>query len=286
TVGMDQRYMTKTDSVAVFNDELRDLLKAGGMSEAGRGFLTKKGPDLERLFSNCLGAPQLNYTADSPGDNVQYLVCHDGLTLHDSIAHNAGLDETKPADKQELIARIKLGNVFALTSQGIAFLHAGQERGRTKPNVHGVPNECVGKFVRNSYDSSDSVNRFVWTLDSDYRNLLEYTCGLIALRKKFEVFRIGDAGKIAQAATLLPSDNRERLTFGYTLDWVDGKWFVLFNAADSAQGFELKEAVKNLVVFADGASVSVEGIKQVRGISFEKNRVVLNPYTAAIFRSE
>ncbi|MCK9171227.1 MAG: alpha-amylase family glycosyl hydrolase, partial [Treponema sp.] len=29
TVGMDQNYMTKTDSVAVFNDEFRDLIKAG-----------------------------------------------------------------------------------------------------------------------------------------------------------------------------------------------------------------------------------------------------------------
>ena len=303
TAGMDQQYMTKTDCVAVFNDELRDLAKAGGMNEEGKGFLTKGKPDLRQLFFNCIGAPQQNYTAGSAGNNVQYLVCHDGLTLHDCIAHNAGLDEQTSAGKKELIARIKLGNALALTSQGIAFLHAGQERGRTKPNVCGALEECVGAFVRNSYDSSDSINRFIWTLDKDYAGLLEYTRGLIALRKRFEVFRIGDSGKIAQAAAFLQPENaaavnaagteyrikREEcggLAFGYTLNWTDGKWFLLFNAAETEQSFATGCELKNPVFFADGAAALPDGIKRTTGIVCDKNRIVLDPYTAAIFRSE
>ena len=286
TVGMDQQYMTKTDSVAVFNDELRDLVKAGGMNEAGRGFLTKKGPDLQRLFSNCIGSPKLNYTADSPGDNVQYLVCHDGLTLHDCIAHNAGLNETKSSDRKEIIARLKLGNALALTTQGIAFLHAGQERGRTKPNIHGASQECVGSFVRNSYDSSDSINRFIWNLAPDYAGLLNYTRGLIAVRKKFEVFRIGNAEKIAKAAAFLPLESPDRLMFGYTLDWTDGTWFLLFNAAETERSVELSREVKNPVFFADGAAASPDGIQQVTGVKLDKNRIILGACTAAVFRSE
>ncbi|MEL3905453.1 MAG: alpha-amylase family glycosyl hydrolase [Treponema sp.] len=286
TVGMDQRCMTETDSVAVFNDEFRDLLKAGGVNEEGCGFLTKKGIEVQQLFSNCIGFPRQNYTADSPGDSVQYLVCHDGLTLHDSIAHNTGLDETKPADKKELIARIKIGNVFALTSQGIAFLHAGQERGRTKPNFCGAVDECTGAFVRNSYDSSDSINRFVWTLDEDYRGLFEYTRGLIHLRKTFDVFRIGNAERILRTATFIPAYTGESLAFGYTLEWTDGRWFLLFNAAETEAVFILDYALTQPAVFVDGESVNPCGIGTVSGIAFEKNRVVLNPCTAAVFRSE
>lgn len=285
TIGMDQRFMTETDSVAVFNDEFRDLLKAGGMNEGGKGFLTKKGPDLERLFANCLGMPQLNYRADSPGDSVQYLVCHDGLTLHDTIAHNARLDESKPEEKRELIARIKLGNVFALTSQGIAFLHAGQERGRTKPNFHNVPNECVGKFVRNSYDASDSVNRFIWSIDADYQHLLEYTEGLISLRKKYEVFRIGNAEKITQAAKQIATDDKDRLAFGYSLNWTDGTWFILYNASNETQGFDVKDVINKPVVFADAAGVYLDGKDMSGSFEFGENRVLLNPCTAVIFRS-
>jgi hypothetical protein len=319
TVGMDQRFMTQTDSVAVFNDEFRDLVKAGGMNEEGKGFLTGGNVDLKQLFYNCIGLPQCNYTADSPGDNVQYLVCHDGLTLHDCIAHNAGLDEDIPAQRQELIARIKVGNALALTCQGIAFLHAGQERGRTKPNVHGTEEECVGAFVRNSYDASDSVNRIVWTLDEDYAGLLAYTRGLIALRKRFDVFRIGDAGRIAQAAAFLPAegaeaddakcvaaeacsdkrcavksaggaapkaDNQCGQAFGYTLDWTDGRWFLLFNAAGTEHCFTLASALQKPVVFVDGTAASPDGITRPSGIRFEQNRIILDPYTAAIVRSE
>lgn len=324
TIGMDQRYMTQTDEVAVFNDELRDLLKAGGMNEAGKGFLTKGKTDLHQLFYNCIGCPQQNYTADSPGDNVQYLVCHDGLTLHDCIAHNAGLDEQNPAQKKELIARIKLGNALLLTSQGIAFLHAGQERGRTKPNIHNAAEECTGAFVRNSYDSSDSINRIVWTLDEAYTELLAYTRGFIALRKQHNLFRIGDAQRIAQAAAFLPldavpsvysdivgaagnrteeytqadagttdcpqaagdTDGNTALAFGYTIDWEDGTWYLLFNASSTTHYFSPKNAVHNPAVFVDGATASPSGIKNAVGIQFEKNRIIVDPYTAVVFRSE
>ena len=297
TVGMDQWYMTETDSVAVFNDEFRDLVKAGGMNEEGKGFVTNGDIDLTQLFYNCIGMPQRNYTADSPGDNVQYLVCHDGLTLHDCIAYNVGLDERIPAHKKELIARIKVGNALALTCQGITFLHAGQERGRSKPNVHGATEECTGAFVRNSYDASDSVNRIVWSLDTDYEGLLEYTRGLIALRKRFESFRIGNAQKIEEAASLLLPETqglnagsaakpRYGRAFGYTLEWTDGRWFLLFNAAGTEQRFTPDGVLKNPVVFVDGTAASPDGIAHPSGIRFEQNRIIVDPYTAVIFRSE
>ncbi|MBO5235861.1 MAG: alpha-amylase [Spirochaetaceae bacterium] len=286
TVGMDQNYMLQTDSVAVFNDEFRDLLKAGGFNEAGQGFITKKEINTDRLFSNLIGQPVVNYRADAPGDNLQYIAAHDGLTLHDCVFHNARLDESDPAQKAEGIRRIKMGNFFIMTSQGIAFMHGGQERGRTKPNVTGATNESVGKFVRNSYDSSDSINQFVWTLDEDYKGLFEYTKSMIALRRAHEVFRIGNHDKVSAAAKQIAPTEKSGLVIGYSLKWDDGTWYILANAKKDAASFDLGKDAASALVFADenGGIVDGKAVADASGLSVNGSVVTLDPLTAVVIR--
>ena len=280
TFGMDQNYMLKTNSVSVFNDEFRDVFKAGGFNETGRGFITKKGASSEKILRNVLGNPVVNYHADQPGDNLNYLVCHDGLTLHDAIVNNLRLDEHK--DRKEIVQRIKMGNFFVLTSQGLAFLHGGQERGRTKPNISGAKNECVGNFVRNSYDSSDNINQFVWTLEPEYENLLEYTKGLIQLRSSFNVFRIGNARKIQKSAKDLGLE--DNLTFGYTIK--DGKstWAVLVNAKSENIKINVGVSSRSSVIYCDSDIVDVNGIKEPSGVYVNGSEVELAPLTATVIR--
>ncbi len=280
TVGLDQNYMLKTNSIAVFNDEFRDAIKAGGFNETGRGFITMKAVDAEKLFNNVMGRPVSNYHADQPGDNVQYTVCHDGLTLHDAITHNLKLDEKQ--DIKRIIQRIKLGNFFGLTSQGIAFLHAGQERGRTKPNLKNAANESVGTFVRNSYDSSDNINQFVWTLTPDYQNLLDYTKGLIAIRNAYEVFRVGDAKKIAKNFKRIPI--AEPFAFGYTAKMKDGRWIVLVNADEKPVDINTGVSLKDGVVYADSETADNAGIHEPAGVKINNKTVTLDPLTATIIR--
>jgi len=284
TVGMDQNYMTKTDSVAVFNDEFRDLIKAGGYNETGHGFITDKGMAGDRLFRSCVGNPAVNYRADEPGDNMQYLVCHDGLTLRDAIANNLNLDERDPAEKAELCRRIKLGNFLVLTSQGIAFLHGGQERGRTKPNAVRAKNESVGNFVRNSYDSADSVNQFVWNLDSDYEKVLAYTKGLVALRRAFGVFRIGDAKKIAENARQLSTGGSDGLVLAYSIQDGGSVWFILVNAGKSPANIDTGTDLSDSVVFADGEQAGAAGIAAPSGVERNGTSATLEPLTAAVLR--
>jgi hypothetical protein len=45
-------------SVAVFNDEIRNLLKAGGFNEEGKGLLTNKATSKEQIFQNLWEAPK------------------------------------------------------------------------------------------------------------------------------------------------------------------------------------------------------------------------------------
>lgn len=288
TFGLDQNYMLKTNSVSVFNDEFRDLVKAGGFNETGRGLITKKSASSERIFRNFTGNPVVNYHVDQPGDNLNYIVCHDGLTLHDAIVNNLRLDESK--DKKEIIRRIKLGNFCVLTSQGLAFLHAGQERGRTKPNVNGAKNESIGKFVRNSYDSSDNINQIVWTLDKDYENLLDYTKGLVQLRKTFDVFRMSDAKKIAKNFKNLELDDSEELAdlnglvFGYTIKDKKDTWVILINANLKSAEINTGVILDNGVILSDSECVDVNGIKEPKGVRIEGSKVILDALTATVIR--
>lgn len=282
TVGMDQNYMIKTNNVAVFNDEFRDLIKAGGFNETGRGLITKKETDSDRFFSNMTGTPLSNYHADDPGDNLNYLVCHDGLTLHDAIVNNLSLDEKD--DRDEIISRLKLGNFITLTSQGIAFLHGGQERGRTKPNLKGSKNESVGKFVRNSYDSSDNINEFRWTIDSDYQELLDYTKGLIALRRGLSALRLGDAKKIAKSAKSLDTKDPSGLVMAFTIKDGKDKIVIAINAKLETVRINAGAKTDGAIILADKKSVNLNGIMNPAGVEVSGKSITLDPLTATIVR--
>lgn len=285
TVALDQNYMQKTDDIAVFNDELRDAIKAGGYNENGLGFITNSAAIYNvKFFNNLTGRPKSNYQADDPGDNVQYLVCHDGLTLHDAVVNNAKIDESTPSGKAEAIRRIKMGNFLGLTSQGIAFLHAGQERGRTKPKLNAT-SETLGNFVRNSYDSSDNINQFIWTIDEDYQNLLEYTKGLISIRKTFDVFRFATAQEVENATEMLPDS--DGFLFGYTIKDSDGTWALLLNA-DKRKPLTIDTGLNlaNVEVYADENTAQTTPIANVSGVTFEGSKAILSPLSAILLKAK
>jgi secreted pullulanase len=285
TRGMDQNYMNETNDIAVFNDEFRDAVKAGGYNEDGQGFITGKPVSAKHVFVNMCGTPELNYRADDPGDNVQCLVCHDGLTLHDSVSNNAKLTDTNPDQKAELIAREKIGNVIVLTSQGIAFLHGGQEQGRTKPKLN-TSSECVGNFVRNSYDSSDNINQIVWKIDSDYKNLEEYTAGLIALRRSTTAFRLGDADTIANKVSFYEEALAGTIyELAFKISDVDGyNWYIAMNINDTAVSIDLGESLIGAEVLVDSQTAGTTVIKNPSNVAINGSVIVLQPYTATIFK--
>jgi type I pullulanase len=311
THGMDQDLMESTTGVSVFSDEYRDILKAGGMSEEGLGFITGLKTNVFTLFRNCMGDPQKYFTVSSADNVVNYIACHDGLTLHDCIAHNCRLADSNPAEKKEIILRIKLGNFFVLTSRGIAFLHSGQESGRTKPDICGSSDESVGRFVRNSYDSSDNINGFVWTLDNAYSEVFEYTKLLCAFRKEHAEFRSATStvGRYSKAS-LLANLPHSGLVLGYTINEFStheqenqngtnkkGTYVVLVNASKQIHKFTLLTLSDNTtkaVKIGDLTQVQIifdtSGSNGTSGVTIHESPdkrggvplVVVDPLSAAI----
>ena len=74
--------------------------------------------------------------------------------------------------------RHKLATAIIMLSQGVPFIHAGQEWFRTK---HGV---------ENSYNSPDWINVYNWKQRAYFDSSVEYIRTLIKIRRKHPAFRL------------------------------------------------------------------------------------------------
>ena len=115
----------------------------------------------------------LRQFAFEPQQTVNYVECHDNHTLWDKIVLST---EGKSDDQRRSMHR--LASAIILTSQGIPFVHAGQEFMRTKNGVE------------NSYKSPDEINALDWERCAAHQSDVEYMQNLIQLRKADPAFSL------------------------------------------------------------------------------------------------
>lgn len=311
----DQHWMSDTDAVGVFSDEIRNELKSGFGSEGEPRFLTGGARNVESIFQNIIASPS-NFNADDPGDVVQYIAAHDNLTLHDVIAQSIKKDPKE--HEAEIHQRIRLGNLMVLTSQGTPFIHSGQEYGRTKQyrhedyittveagnepykstymtDVDGNPFEYP-YFIHDSYDSSDAVNMFNWQQATNPEQYpiqgvtQRYTAGLIQLRRHTDAFRKATADEVAANVTLItaPEIMEEDLVIAYQARDSNGDLYAVFiNADNELRNITLTEEFINLAqgdIIVDGLVAGIEAIESPTGVTLSENSVNLDPLTATIIR--
>ena len=316
----DQDWMKKTDTVAVFSDDIRNNLKSGYPNEGQPAFITGGKRDINTIFKNLIAQPT-NFEADSPGDVIQYIAAHDNLTLFDIIAQSIKKDPSKAENYAEIHRRLRLGNLMVLTAQGTPFIHSGQEYGRTKqfldpayknpvsedkvPNKSHLLRDKDGKpfvypyFIHDSYDSSDAVNKFDWTKATDGKAYPEnvksrdYMKGLIALRQSTDAFRLKSLQDIKERVHLItvPGQNgveKEDVTIGYQITAPNGDIYAVFvNADDKAREFTLGTAFAHLrkaEVLADENQAGPVGIANPQGLEWTEKGLKLNALTAVVLR--
>ena len=316
----DQDWMKKTDTVAVFSDDIRNNLKSGYPNEGQPAFITGGKRDINTIFKNLIAQPT-NFEADNPGDVIQYIAAHDNLTLFDIIAQSIKKDPSKAENYAEIHRRLRLGNLMVLTSQGTPFIHSGQEYGRTKqfldpayktpvpedkvPNKSHLLRDKDGKpfvypyFIHDSYDSSDAVNKFDWTKATDGKAYPEnvksrnYMKGLIALRQSTDAFRLKSLQDIKERVRLItvPGQNgveKEDVVIGYQITAPNGDIYAVFvNADDKAREFTLGTAFAHLrkaEVLADENQAGPVGITNPQGLEWTGKGLKLNALTAVVLR--
>jgi pullulanase len=307
-MGADQDWMDKTDDVGVFSDEIRNELKSGFGSEGEPRFLTGGARDINTIFNNIKGQPG-NTADDDPGDMVQYIAAHDNLPLYDVIAQSIKKDPAIPENNLEIHKRIRLGNSLILTSQGTAFLHAGQEYGRTKQwKGEGVPEQkyhelkdeqgkSFGYFIHDSYDSSDAINMFDWqkaTNKKEYSvntTTQAYTQGLIELRKSTNAFRLGEKELVDQNVRLLdlPEINDNDLVIAYENVSTDktGTYYVFVNADMKARTLTLGDLdFSKAKVLVDNDEAGKTPVSKPSGFKMKDGKLTLDPLTTVVIKMD
>ena len=211
-----------TPGFAYFSDSMRNLI--AGDNGNSTGFVSGATGKEYELIDNVLAkASSWGKTwTTNPQQVVQYVSCHDNYTLMDKLIISTG----KSSMDNEVVKMNNLSAAIYMTSQGISFIHAGEELLREKIE-NGVRNH-------NSYNSSDEVNKIRWdNLDKDlYANTSAYYQGLIAFRKAHSALRLDSSTAIGSYVTSKKlTDNAVQFTIdGMAAGDISDKILVIYNA--------------------------------------------------------
>ncbi|GAA0076279.1 type I pullulanase [Clostridium sp. CTA-5] len=252
--------------IGMFSDDIRDGLKGNVFNDTEPAFVNGQPGFEEWVKFGIVGSTRhddIDYSkvryskkpwANEPYQAINYVSCHDDLTLWDRLQ----TVEPNKSDK-ELQNMNKIAAAVVFTSQGIPFIQAGEEFARTKVNEDGSLN-------KNSYTSSDDINKLDWNRIEKYRNLYEYYKGLIELRASHKAFRMGKTEDIQQNLKFLEKgkDFEEDNVVAYTLDGkaVEDKWeniAVIFNSNSKPVKVNLPDNNWTIVVNKDKAGIEELG---------------------------
>ena len=249
----------KIPEIGQFNDKFRDTIKGSTFNLFDKGFALGNEHLVDAAMEVITGS--IGFTKKStrlfnnPSQSVNYVECHDNHTLWDKL--QGCYSEADPAVRQKYH---RLATGIVLLSQGIPFLHSGQEFFRTKQGDG------------NSYRSPDRINLLDWERKSKYKDNVEYIKGLISIRQKFSCFRMRTTEEIrAQIQALSfsapvlgclyqspmeevilvinPSSKVQRIILP------EGEWGILANHKNA--GISAKDYINSEEYFLDPISLNV-----------------------------
>lgn len=263
----------KMTGIAVFSDDIRDAVKGHYSDARDRGFATGKPGNEETVKIGIVAStahPQVDYTkgnnskfayAGAPTEIINYVSCHDDLTLTDKLA--ASMPGSSEADRQRAA---RLAQTIVFTSQGTPFMFAGEEVFRDKKGVH------------NSYKSPDSVNAIDWTLKNKNADQFNYYRELIKLRKAHPAFRMTTAGEIARNIVFDKITSPNVISYSIKNNANGDEWKeikLVFNGSDSP--FVAKIPKGDWTVVARDGQLKADGLGTSKG-----GTVVVEPTSALI----
>jgi glycogen operon protein len=173
---------------AEWNDKYRDTV---------RKFWRGDEDQMAELGWRLTGSSDL-YQEDgrNPYSSINYVVSHDGFTLHDVVSYNHKHNEANGEDNRDghennlscnyghegetddpdtRRVRMQQKKNFLATmmfSQGVPMICGGDEIGRTQ------------RGNNNAYCQDNEISWFDWHLDPEDNELFQFTCSVIALRRK------------------------------------------------------------------------------------------------------
>jgi len=191
----------KGTNIALFNDEIRNAIK-GDNSGFSLGFVNGASGIENEIKKGIVAS--INYKenlcgfAKEPIECINYVSCHDNLTLFDKFEKSNG-----EASFEERKSMSRLALSIILTSQGIPFLHGGSEFLRSKQGID------------NSYNAEDYINKIDWNRKNQYLEIFNYIKELIAFRKSQRIMTLDKAEDIIKYLHFIDSPKN---TVAYVLN--------------------------------------------------------------------
>ncbi|MEO1262204.1 MAG: type I pullulanase [Bacteroidota bacterium] len=267
----------KLKGIAAFSDDFRDGVKGHVFTHNAKGFVSGQYNLEESVKFGIVGAvdhPQIDYGkvnyseaawANEPTQCINYVSCHDNHTLWDRLQLSCKND-----DEATWLKINKLAQTIVLTSQGVPFLHAGEEFVRTK------------QLVENSYKSPDKINQINWDNKEKYNDLFQYYKALIQLRKDHPAFKMGKAELVRNHLKFL--DIKQDNLIGYEIDGsaVGDPWkriLVLFNGQKVGKTVEIPKG--NWKIICQNYRIAPQGMG-----TNDSSFATLMPYSAYILAEE
>ena len=155
-------------NVGAFNDTYRDAIK--GSTDGSDGNFIQGSETATSTVA--LGVRGKNFTTSNTAHTVAYADAHDNLILWDKLSYSNGLTSYTTTN-ENVQKQVKGVMTLLLTSQGIPFMTAGSEMGRTK------------KGDKNSYKSSDDINGIDWSRANTMSTLPQWYKTLVQVRENF-----------------------------------------------------------------------------------------------------
>jgi pullulanase len=257
--------VSKLNGVGAFSDDIRDGIRGHVFSHNEPGFVNGK-PDMENnLRFSIAGAsmhPQVDYAsytytasgpwAKNPADVVNYISCHDNLTLWDKQTLTC-----PDAAEEELLSMNRLGAAILFTSQGIPFFLSGEEFGRTKP-IEGSRTLC-----ENSYNQPKYTNNIRYDRAFHNRALVAYYRGLIDFRKSHHLLRLAASEEVRQHLRFL--DGLPKNVVAYTLTDETETIFIVYNANPKPISVKVPSAGA-FAVYITGTQAGTEVLDRITGV--------------------
>ncbi len=255
---LSDKQAVRGTGIGAFNDNYRNAIK-GDPDGPTPGFM-QAGDRVDAVKLGIRGA--IDDWAMHPSDTINYIECHDNLTAWDKLRVSAPV-----ASNNERQGMQKLAALLILTSQGVPFIHCGQEFCRTKHGHH------------NTYNMPDEINQVDWSAKQANLNVYEYFRGLIALRKSHPVFRLSTREEVEHRVHLM-NDVPSPKCIAFALDGrgVVGESFstalILINGDDGDHTFPTGPG--RWLLAADADRVRQQAIREVQ------HEIVVPPHSGVI----
>ena len=154
----------------------------------------------------------------SPRQAINYTECHDDATVFDYFKM-----KNPEMEHSERLANARLALYLVLLSQGVPFIHSGQEFFRHK------------NLLDNSYNISDDINRLDWQRLIEYEQDVNFIRDLIAFRKAHPLLSLESRNDILEACQVKWIND---FLVEYSISQKDQQLTILINFSSEEQTYQ------------------------------------------------